>query len=95
MEVVEGRVVLELLVEIEAFGFVEAREVVVVYVVRPCDLQYAGGLSEVVVVGVKLADILLGVCVVPVLAASLEGIVGTKEESESKAIDLVLFADMA
>ena len=50
-------VVLELLVEIEAFGFVEACEVVVIYVVGLCYTEYAICLSEVVEVGVELADI--------------------------------------
>ena len=53
----EGRVVLELLVEIETFGFVEAREVVVVYVIGGSEMEYAVCLSEVVEVGVELADI--------------------------------------
>ena len=91
VEVVAGRVVLELLVEIEAFGLVEAREVVVVYVERPCDLQYAVGLCEVMQVGVKLADIQQGVCVVPVLAALVEGAVGAEEEDEGEGVALVLF----
>ena len=57
VEVVEGRVVLELLVEIEAFGFVEAGEVVVVYVVGGSDMEYAVCLGEMVKVCVELADI--------------------------------------
>ena len=53
----EGRIILELLVEIETFGFVEAREVVVVYVVGGSDTEYAVCLFEVVEIGVELADI--------------------------------------
>lgn len=57
VEVVEGRIILELLVEIEAFGLVEAREVVVVYVVGLGNTEHAVCLNEVVEVGMELADI--------------------------------------
>ena len=57
VKIVEGRDVLELLVEIEAFGLVEAREVVVIYVVGGSEMEYAVCLFEVVEVGVELTDI--------------------------------------
>ena len=94
VEVVEGRIILELLVEIEAFGFVEAREVVVVYVVGGSDTEYAVCLGEMVKVGVELTDIQQGMRVVPVFAALVEGAVGTEEEGEGERVALVLFGYM-
>ena len=94
VEVVEGRIILKLLVEIEAFGLVEAREVVVVYVVGGSEMEYAVCLSEVVKVGVELADIQQGMRVVPVFATFVEGAVGAEEEDEGEGVALVLFGYM-
>ena len=91
VKIVEGRVVLELLVEIEAFGFVEAREVVVVYVVGGSHTEYAVCLGEMVEIGVELTDIQQGMRVVPVFAALVEGAVGAEEEGECERVALVLF----
>ena len=91
VEVVEGRIILELFVEIEAFGFVEAGEVVVVYVVGSSDMEYAVCLFEVVEIGVELADIQQGMRVVPVFATLVEGAVGAEEEGEGERVALVLF----
>ena len=57
VKIVESRVVLELLVEIEPFGLVEAREVVVVNVVGSSEMEYTIGFGELVEVGVELADV--------------------------------------
>jgi len=94
VEVVEGRIILKLLVEIETFGLVEAREVVVVYVVGGSDMEYAVCLGELVKVGVELADIQQGVRVIPVFATFVEGAVGTDEEDEGEGVALVLFGYM-
>ena len=94
VEIVEGRIVLELLVEIEAFGLVEACEVVVVYFVGLSDTEYAICLSVVVEVGMKLADIQQGMCIIPVLTTLIKGTVGANEENESEAVALVLFSNM-
>ena len=53
----EGRIILELLVEIESLGFVEAGEVVVVNVVGSSEMEYTIGFGELVEVGVELADV--------------------------------------
>ena len=57
MEIVEGGIILELLVEIETFGLVEAGEVVVVNIVGSSEMEYTIGFGELVEVGVKLADV--------------------------------------
>ena len=94
MEVVEGRVVLELLVEIQSFGLVEAREVVVVYVVGGSEMEYAVCLGEMVKVGMELTDIQQGVRVIPVFSALVEGAIGAEEEGEGERVALVLFGYM-
>lgn len=94
VEVVEGRIILELLVEIEAFGLVEAREVIVVYVVGGSYAEYAVCLGEMVKVGVELTDIQQGVRVIPIFATFVEGTVGTDEEGEGEGVALVLFGYM-
>lgn len=91
MEVVEGRIILELLVEVEAFGLVVTREVVVVDVVGGSEMEYAVCLFKVVEVGVELADIQQGVCIVPLFATFVEGAVGAEEEDEGEGVALVLF----
>ena len=90
----EGRIILKLLVEIEAFGFVEAREVVVVYVVGGSEMEYAVRLFEVAEIGVELTDIQQGMRVVPVFATFVEGAVGAEEEDEGERVALVLFGYM-
>ena len=90
----EGRIVLELLVEIETFGFVEAREVVVVYVVGGSEMEYDVCLFEVVEIGMELTDIQQGMCVVPVFAALVEGFVGAYEEKKCYTIAIVLLGNM-
>ena len=94
VEVVEGRIILELFVEIEAFGFVEAGEVVVVYVVGSSEMEYTIGFGELVEVGVELADVQQGMCVVPVFATLVEGTIGAEEEDKREAVALVLLAYM-
>ena len=91
---VEGRILLKSLVEIEAFGFVEAGEVVVVYVVGSSEMEYAVCLFKVVEIGMELTDIQQGMRVVPVFAALVEGAVGTEEENEGEGVALVLFGYM-
>ena len=91
---VEGRIILELLVEIEAFGLVEAREVVVIYVVGGSEMEYTVCLGEMVKVGMELTDISQGVRIVPVLATGFERLVGTNEEYQREAVALVLFGYM-
>ena len=90
----EGRIILKLLVEIEAFGFVEAGEVVVVYVVGGSEMEYAVCLFKVVEIGMELTDIQQGMRVVPVFATLVEGTIGAFEEDEGEGVALVLLADM-
>ena len=57
-------------------------------------MQYAICLSVVVEVGMKLADIQQGMCIIPVLTILIKGTVGANEENESEAVAFVLFSNM-
>ena len=57
-------------------------------------MQYAICLSVVVEVGMKLADIQQGMCIIPVLTTLIKGTVGANEENESEAVAFVLFSNM-